>query len=172
MAAPGRSDRLPTAHRGSSARRFEHQRSADRGGRVGQRRPAACGHGFILRQVVGNLLANSVDAIERAQRKFGRIHVLVRKAERGGEPAIEIVVGDNGAGFTSLQSDQLFDRGYSTRSDRPGGFGLYWCRAALTAMNASITGQSPGPGLGATFRVFLPLAKEAAGDDQPLESVA
>lgn len=135
--------------------------------------PMALGHGFVLRQVVGSLLANSVDAITRAQRKRGRIHVVTRKAELAGEPAIEIVVGDNGVGFTAMQSEKLFERGYSTRSDRPGGFGLHWCQEALAAMNATIVGQSPGPGLGATFRVFLPVAPaEQDGESKPLEDVA
>jgi sensor domain CHASE-containing protein len=136
--------------------------------------PLASGHSFILRQVIGNLLANSVNAVERAQRKRGRIHILARKAESAGMPAVEIVVGDNGAGFTAMQSDRLFERGYSTRSDRPGGFGLHWCRDALAAMNATIVGQSPGPGLGATFRVFLPVAKAETGsaEQQRLEGAA
>ena len=121
--------------------------------------PPVLGHAFILRQVIGNLLANSIDAIRRAHRKRGRIHILTRKAEPAGLPMVEIIVGDNGAGFTGIQADKLFDRGYSTRSDRPGGFGLHWCRTALSAMNASIIAQSPGPGLGATFRIFLPMAQ-------------
>ena len=124
--------------------------------------PPVLGHAFILRQVIGNLLANSVDAIERAQRKCGRIHILTRLADFGDGSLVEIVVGDNGAGFTNMQADKLFERGYSTRSDRPGGFGLYWCRTTLAAMNGSIVGQSPGPGLGATFRIFLPAAPQQA----------
>ena len=130
--------------------------------------PLVTGHSFILRQVIGNLLANAVDAIQHAGRKRGRIHVLTRKAELKGKPAVEIVVGDNGAGFTAMQAERLFERGYSTRSDRPGGFGLFWCRDALAAMNATITAQSPGPGLGATFRVFLPVAEiESAPVSEP-----
>jgi signal transduction histidine kinase len=132
--------------------------------------PPILGHAFILRQVIGNLLANSVDAIERAQRKCGRIHILTRLADLGDGSLVEIVVGDNGAGFTNMQADKLFERGYSTRSDRPGGFGLYWCRTTLAAMNGSIVGQSPGPGLGATFRIFLPAAPQQAREPEPDES--
>ena len=123
--------------------------------------PPVIGHGFVFRQVIGNLLSNSVDSIHRAQRKRGRIHIITRLAELGGVPMVEVVVGDNGAGFTGMQAERLFERGYSIRSDRPGGFGLHWCRTTLAAMNASIVGQSPGPGLGATFRVFLPVAPQA-----------
>ena len=139
--------------------------------------PPVLGHAFILRQVVGNLLANSIDAIHRAQRKRGRIHILTRRADLSGIPMVEIVVGDNGAGFTGMQAEKLFERGYSARSDRPGGFGLHWCRTTLAAMNASIVGQSPGPGLGATFRIFLPAAPQAMieakpSDAAPLQGVA
>ena len=138
--------------------------------------PPVLGHAFILRQVIGNLLANAIDAIHRAQRKRGRIHILTRLADLHGVPMVEIVVGDNGAGFTGMQAEKLFERGYSMRSDRPGGFGLHWCRTTLAAMNATIVGQSPGPGLGATFRIFLPVAPQAIeakpGDAASIRSVA
>jgi hypothetical protein len=37
-------------------------------------------------------------------------------------------------------------------------------------MNGSIVGQSPGPGLGATFRIFLPAAPQQAREPEPDES--
>ncbi|MPZ27655.1 MAG: HAMP domain-containing protein [Micromonosporaceae bacterium] len=126
-----------------------------------------------LRQVVGNLLSNSLTHTP------ARTPVTVRLRAESGFGVIEVV--DRGPGLTSDQARRVFERFYrvdSARSRPPGtaspagesgaggsGLGLAIV-AALVAVHRGTVEVGTEPGQGATFRVRLPLAEAATADPQ------
>lgn len=104
----------------------------------------------VLSQIVGNLLANAVEAIAATGRS-GRIDATI---EHAGDRLV-LTIADDGEGFDAARSGQLFQRGFSTRSDKAGGLGLHWCANAANAMGGTLTLESDGPGRGARARLTL-----------------
>lgn len=69
--------------------------------------------------ILGNLIDNAIDATGESSNRPRAVRVRIV-----GEPAaVEIVVGDSGPGLTPEQRSQAFQRGWSTKTDRPGGWG-------------------------------------------------
>ncbi|HEX7850589.1 MAG TPA: CHASE4 domain-containing protein [Sphingomonas sp.] len=113
----------------------------------------------LLSQVVGNLFSNAADAISAAGGS-GSINVTIEKTNEG---RIEIAIHDTGEGFDPGGAPRLFQRGFSTRGHKSGGFGLHWCANSVAAMEGSLSLESDGAGLGATARLVLRApAREAA----------
>lgn len=99
----------------------------------------------ILSQVVGNLFANAAEAIAATRKGGGSIAVSIH--EKGDK--IEIVIRDDGEGFDPALAPTLFQRGFSTRPHKSGGFGLHWCANSMLAMDGALEVQSDGKGMGA-----------------------
>jgi signal transduction histidine kinase len=116
----------------------------------------------ILSQVVGNLFANAAEAIAATGRGGGSIVVSVH--EQG--DAIEVVIRDDGEGFDPALSHTLFQRGFSTRAGKAGGFGLHWCANSMVAMDGTLEVQSDGKGRGA--RAVLTLGAAPVADVEEL----
>ena len=115
----------------------------------------------LLSQVVGNLFSNAAEAILAAGGS-GSINVtIIDRAD-----AVEISIQDSGEGFDAGTAPQLFQRGFSTREHKSGGFGLHWCANSMTAMEGSLSLESDGVGRGATARLVLkaPAAEPAKAD--------
>lgn len=110
----------------------------------------------LLSQVIGNLFANAAEAIDATGRKGGGISVVIR--EHDGK--VEVTIRDDGEGFDPEAAAQLFQRGFSTRPQKSGGFGLHWCANSMAAMGGSLTLRSDGKGNGA--RAVLTLASSRA----------
>jgi two-component system OmpR family sensor kinase len=115
-----------------------------------------------LRQVVGNLLTNSLTHTPAGTEVTVRL--------RAEPPVAVIEVADQGPGLTPAQAERVFERFYrvdSARSRRatPGGearlggtgLGLAIVAALVAAHRGTVEVDSV-PGSGATFRVRLPLA--------------
>ncbi|WP_230480524.1 ATP-binding protein [Sphingomonas sp. Leaf21] len=100
----------------------------------------------ILSQVIGNLLSNAVEAIVATGREHGSILVEVLPVA-GGRVVTRII--DDGEGFPPALVTQLFQPGFSTRTDKSGGLGLHWCANSMAAMGGTLELQSAGPGMGA-----------------------
>jgi CheY-like chemotaxis protein len=108
-----------------------------------------------LQQVVWNLLSNAIKFTPEG----GRIEL---RLKRVGESA-ELQVRDTGRGISPEFLPYVFDRfRQATRTDarsRAGlGLGLTIVRYIVEAHDGSVTAESPGVGLGATFTCELPLA--------------
>ncbi len=106
-----------------------------------------------LQQVVGNLLSNAV--------KFTAAGGTVRVVLTGSAVEYEITVSDNGVGMRAEFIPVAFDRfrqadGSTTRRYGGLGLGLAIVRELTTLHGGHVTADSPGLGLGATFRVRLP----------------
>ena len=110
-----------------------------------------------LAQVISNLLNNAA----RYSDKKGRINVEV---SREGATAL-IRVSDEGIGIPSAMLNRVFDMFVQVdRAHERGrgglGVGLALSRQLVEMHGGSITASSPGPGLGSTFEVRIPIAAE------------
>jgi signal transduction histidine kinase len=117
----------------------------------------------VLRRVFDNLLMN-------ARVHAGRDATVTLRAERSGD-SVRITVADDGPGIPAANAERIFEPFFT--SGRPGeqrthGLGLAYCRAALAAMDGTIT-FVPGE-RGATFVIALPaalvLTRQALEQDQ------
>lgn len=123
-----------------------------------------------IEEVLGNLLDNAL----RHSHDGDAVSVTV---DRDADEAV-VRVSDSGDGFEPADADRLFERFYradvARQRDQAGsGIGLTIARAIATAHHGTLTAQSAGRGLGATFELRLPLATaqpphaDVAGDATP-----
>ncbi len=102
-----------------------------------------------LVQVFLNLILNAIDATS----KNGRIEI------RGvlGEGGLVVTVRDDGHGIERNQVSRLFQPYFTTKSHGTG-LGLFVTRRLVTVNGGNVSFASE-PGIGTTFRVWLPLAQ-------------
>lgn len=114
--------------------------------------------GRRLKQVVSNLLSNAV----KYNRAHGRIELHLRPEGDG----VELSISDSGAGLTTDQVARLFrpfERLGAQHSAVPGtGLGLALTRQLVESMGGRIHAEST-PGVGTTFRLWLPRAPQPSG---------
>ncbi|MET3217145.1 UNVERIFIED_ORG: PAS domain S-box-containing protein [Burkholderia territorii] len=109
-----------------------------------------------LVQVLHNLLDNA----SKFSPHGGRIDVGARIEG----PLVAIRVADHGVGIAPGALDAIFDlfqqEGASSRSPSDGfGLGLAICRSFVELHGGRIVAESDGPGHGATFTIWLPIAQ-------------
>lgn len=114
--------------------------------------------GERLREVIDNLLSNAI----KYSQIGGRIDLAL---ERQNENAV-IRVKDQGAGLSPEDLSHVFGR-FQRLSAKPTGneistgLGLSIVKRIVDLHNGSVVAESPGPGLGATFTVTLPVQASA-----------
>jgi PAS domain S-box-containing protein len=113
------------------------------------------GDSVRLRQVIWNLLSNSI----KFTPKGGRVTV---KIDRAASMA-QVSVTDTGEGIRAEFLPYVFERfkqadGSITRKHGGLGLGLAIARHLIEMHGGTIDASSPGEGLGATFKLSLPLA--------------
>ena len=114
-----------------------------------------------LRQALGNLLSNAIKYSPTDRR------VTMRASRDGG--AVVIEVEDQGPGIEPRHHERLFERFYrvdAARSRELGGtgLGLAIVKHTVRALGGEVSVESV-PGRGSTFRIRLPVSKQAAGDE-------
>ncbi|KPC67037.1 sensor histidine kinase [Streptomyces chattanoogensis] len=102
--------------------------------------------------VLGNLIDNAIDAAAPPQERAAAVRVTARAA--GGE--LLLCVADNGPGVAAGATEEIFRRGWSTKSGPGRGLGLALVRQAVRRNRGTLT-LDPAPGGGARFTVRLPL---------------
>lgn len=102
-------------------------------------------------QILVNLIRNAKHACQDSQRPDRQLTVRIVN----GDDRINISVIDNGVGIPAHNLTRIFNHGFSTRKDGHG-FGLHSGALAAKELGGSLTGQSEGPGRGATFTLALP----------------
>ena len=107
-----------------------------------------------LAQVVTNLVGNAL----RATPEGGSVAVTL-----AADPGLaRITVADTGEGLAADQVERVFERFYrvpgrrSVGADTGSGIGLTISRRIIEAHGGTLTAESPGRGLGATFTAVLP----------------
>ncbi|MEO8727114.1 MAG: ATP-binding protein [Acidobacteriaceae bacterium] len=109
-----------------------------------------------LRQVLTNLLANSLDAVE----EDGRVTLCAwnTASPDDGQRSITITVADTGHGIAAETLPHLFEPFFTTKGSIGNGLGLWVCKQIVEKHSGSIQVQSTteGPQRGTTFSVTLP----------------
>ncbi len=134
---------------------------------------AVVGDAARLRQILGNLVGNSV--------KFTRegtitIDVSAGAMDRDGQIALEFAIRDTGIGIAAENLPQLFDRfsqadASSTRHFGGVGLGLAIARGLARRMGGDVVAESAGLGHGSVFRLRLPVrsaTRQPSGAGQPV----
>jgi signal transduction histidine kinase len=107
-----------------------------------------------LRQVLANLLANSIDAVESG----GRIRIRAKLHRRGDEYGIRLTVADSGIGIAPDAQSKLFEPFFTTKNEVGTGLGLWVCKNIVEKHAGTIRVKSSAkPGKSWTaFSIFLP----------------
>jgi PAS domain S-box-containing protein len=107
-----------------------------------------------LRQIIHNLLANALEALEGSPHP--EIRIETRLLDKAGGPVAEIVVEDNGPGFRPDVIGQVFDP-YVTTKPKGTGLGLAIVKKIVEEHGGKIEADNVRTG-GARVRLELPLA--------------
>ncbi|MDH4107376.1 MAG: ATP-binding protein [Gammaproteobacteria bacterium] len=110
-----------------------------------------------IRQILHNLIRNSIEALEHSD--HGRINVVVRPTEIGQARMIEILVEDNGPGFQTGSIGQVFDP-YVTTKPKGTGLGLAIVKKLVEEHAGTIVAENRPAG-GAIIRIRLPVDETA-----------
>lgn len=105
-------------------------------------------------QILVNVIRNAKYACSEAKGAAER-RVTVRV--RPSSAAVLISVIDTGVGIPRENLDRIFSYGFTTRAEGHG-FGLHSAALAARELGGTLCAESPGPGMGATFTLTLPLA--------------
>jgi len=117
-------------------------------------------HRIGLLQVMGNLVLNAYESIKRSGEENGRIALFASDEIVNDQAMIRVTVRDNGSGFDGETRAQIFQRGYTSKTQGSAtGLGLHWCANAVASMGGRISAESEGAGYGAEFHVLLPAAR-------------
>lgn len=117
-------------------------------------------HRIGLLQVMGNLILNAYESIQRARQRNGQILLSARAETVEDQEMVRLTVRDNGTGFDGDTNLKVFQRGFTSKGEGDTtGLGLHWCANAVAGMGGRISAQSDGPGKGAEFHVLLPVAQ-------------
>jgi len=117
------------------------------------------GHRVGVLQVLGNLMLNAYESIQRSDSQNGKIAVSAAPETVEDKQMIRLTVTDTGCGFDDKTRQKIFQRGFSSKEGHLSGLGLHWCANALASMGGHIQADSRGLGQGAQFHVLLPAAQ-------------
>jgi two-component system, NtrC family, sensor kinase len=116
------------------------------------------GHFTEIRQIISNLIVNSLEAMPPQGKLFVRV-MPSRDWKNHGRPGVRLFVHDNGSGIPVAARDQIFEPFFSTKSDKGTGLGLWVIRSIIEKYRGSIhMHSSVGEKGGTSFCVFLPTA--------------
>jgi signal transduction histidine kinase len=110
-----------------------------------------------LNQVFMNILTNAAQACKTVHPEGGGL-ITVRTRTEGEH--VEVLITDNGPGFTAEVKNRMFEPFYTTKGVGEGtGLGLSIAYGIIEKHEGSIDAES-APGEGATFRILLPIQRQ------------
>ena len=114
-----------------------------------------------LAQIFSNLISNAA----KYTHSRGRIRVRVKRVDA--HALVEVI--DNGIGIPRDALDNVFDlfsqvREHQRHAEGGLGIGLSIVKSLVAHHNGTVSADSPGIGMGSTFRVRLPLLQSRASD--------
>lgn len=107
---------------------------------------------YKLLQVLVNFIANACDAMAANAPATARLAIRARTML----DQLEISVEDSGVGIDPEQLRRVWEFGFTTKA-RGHGFGLHSAAVAAQQLGGAVSAQSAGRGLGACFKVTIPL---------------
>ncbi|MFQ3544666.1 DcuS/MalK family sensor histidine kinase [Halobacillus rhizosphaerae] len=105
--------------------------------------------------IVGNLIDNAIDSVKEKGKKNITISLSYI------DELLTIVVADNGPGISDEMQEKIFLKGFSSKTGKHRGFGLYLTTNSVDKWNGSIEIES-APDHGTRFTVIIPY--EAGGE--------
>ena len=107
-----------------------------------------------IRQVLANLLSNSLDAVPSG----GRIEIrLSRVSGRDGSPMVRFTIGDTGVGIPADWQKNIFEPFFTTKESVGTGLGLWVSKQIVDKHGAQIRVKSM-PGSGTVFSIVFPIS--------------
>jgi PAS domain S-box-containing protein len=91
-----------------------------------------------IRQVLGNLVGNALDALEFN----GKLYLRAKPLEYSGAPAVQFVVADNGSGMSREHQARVFEPFFTTKKDVGTGLGLWVVKNILDREGGSVSIRS------------------------------
>ena len=141
-----------------------------------RREPEISGVPGEIRQLLANLLTNSIDAAQRGSSI--RIRVSATSRVRGERrEGVRLTICDEGSGIPRAIRQRIFDPFFTTKKEVGTGLGLWVCRTIVDKHGGSIQLKSstqPGSS-GTVFSVVLPCVSPILVDEaneQPMASAA
>jgi len=117
-------------------------------------------HRIGVLQVLGNLILNAYESIQRRKVPDGQIRFEVAPESVEDQSMVRLTIRDNGTGFDEGTCEKIFQRGFTSKTKgETTGLGLHWCANAVRGMGGSLRAESRGLGQGAEFHVLLPAAQ-------------
>ncbi|MGA1842546.1 MAG: MEDS domain-containing protein [bacterium] len=111
------------------------------------------GERIQIQQVILNLIANSLDAMNKVKSKK-----LIIRTEQTDASSVRISVEDSGTGIDECDTEDLFAPFYTTKNDGMG-MGLAISRSIINTHGGKLWAEN-NPGHGATFFFTIPVATE------------
>ena len=117
-----------------------------------------------IRQLIANLVSNSIDAVDSGG--LIRIRIDANRSNRHNPTGIRITIADSGRGIPPSDRAKLFEPFFTTKQDVGTGLGLWVCTNIVQRHQGSIrVKSSTSPGRSWTvFSVFLPTRQESANN--------
>jgi signal transduction histidine kinase len=109
-----------------------------------------------LRQVISNLMLNSLDALG----KGGRVTLRASTSRNplDGSPRIRISIADNGHGIRAAILQRIFEPFFTTKGSTGNGLGLWVCKQIIAKHGGSICARSSTcEPQGTTFSIVVPI---------------
>jgi signal transduction histidine kinase len=104
-----------------------------------------------LRQMISNLLANGIDALN----DNGTVYIRASRTSNAGVEQIHLTIADNGGGIRVGNLKRIFEPFFTTKENYGTGLGLWVTKELVRKHNGSIKVRSR-EGQGTVFRISLP----------------
>jgi len=117
-----------------------------------------------VRQLLANLVSNSLDAVDRGGHI--RVRVSAAPASNARGPGVRLTVADDGPGIAEEIRLKLFEPFFTTKKEIGTGLGLWVCHSIVEKHGGTIRLRSAtsGPRQGTVFSVFLPATAGQAAE--------
>jgi PAS domain S-box-containing protein len=119
--------------------------------------PPVMGDRIELQQVLLNLIANAIDAMERVPPESRRIDI---SSASTSDQFVQVTITDQGTGLHGVDMERMFTLSYTTK-DAGTGVGLSVSRSIVEAHGGKLWAEQ-NPGRGATFCFTVPAYSSAA----------
>lgn len=123
--------------------------------------PKVDGDEAQIKQVVINLLLNSIEALSCKTDQDTKTLFVSIGATNEKTPSVRLVIGDNGGGIAPKDLKQIFEPFYTTKSGGTG-LGLSLCKRIIRSHHGVMEIDNK-PGVGVSFTITLPVRRETSG---------